>query len=149
MKLTRFEGRWAEAVGRTLLPKGICQGALDHVDAAAYFDQELSSSAWYVALLLRLALWLTWWSPPFVLGRWHTFGGLSEAERAETLERLLTARLYELRMAVNMLKITFCGVMLGERQYLEQLNAYGLAEGPRLPEAVPPAVPGVAVRSGS
>lgn len=136
VKLTGFEVRWAESIGRALIPRGAAGGTCDAVQVGPALDREVRASTWYIAVLLRFGLWVSWLCPPFVLGAWRSFGGLSEADRALALERLLGSKVYAVRMAINFLKISLCGLILGEPAFLQRLDAYGLGA----PQRVAPAV---------
>ena len=131
MTLTGMERRWAEIIGRTMLPKGILGGVVDEVSPGDRYAEETRTTASApVAFLYRVALLMVWFCPPFMLTRACTFGSLSEAERVQALEALLSSRIYEVRMIATVLKITVCGTVLSERAVLVKLNAYGLAEAP-------------------
>lgn len=138
MTLSRWEQRWAEVIGRTVIPKGVCGGTMDSLSAGDRFADEVGGYAWYVTLLLRVGLVMLWMAPPFVLGRWCTLGGLAQADREQVIEKLLSHPNYTLRMLATVVKITVCTVLLGEPSLMVHLNAYGLAETPipaRPPEA--------------
>lgn len=128
MRLSRFEVRWAETVGRTLIPRGSVGGTSDAVAVGTALAAEVRDSTWYIALLIRFGLWVVWLCPPFVLGGLRTFASLSEADGCTALERLLGSRVYPVRMAINFLKIALCGQLLGELAFLQRLDAYALAQ---------------------
>lgn len=128
MKLTGFEKRWAEAVGRTLFPLGVLAGKTDGASLGEELDEFRSISAWWTALVIRLALWIVWFSPPVYAKRLSTFGGLSEEDREECLERVLVARSYTVRELAMLLKMGFCNTALGTTAALTHLGAYRLAE---------------------
>jgi hypothetical protein len=126
--LAGFERRWASAIGRALVPAGALGGRLDGIDVGARFAEECAISPWYVAIMFRASLWLTWLAPLWMLGRLHTFGGVDEATRVVILERLLKHPRYELRMAALFLKLTICGLLLADRPTLAQIGAYKLRQ---------------------
>lgn len=131
MKLTGFEKRWARGVGRSLFPTGVLDGKTDDLDLGQELDDFRDISAWWTALVIRLALWIVWLSPPFYARRFSTFGGLSEVEREECLERILVARSYTVRELSMLLKMGFCNTALGTTQALTHLGAYRLSEKER------------------
>src|SRR5262249_16069003 len=128
MALRGLEERWAETIGRPIAPRGVLGGVVDDVNLADRFDEEHSDSPWQAAFLLRLSLWLTWFAPLFVLGRFRTFGGLGEADRITLLDRLLESRRYYIRLAALFLKLETTTLLLGDQRALQQLGAYGLGE---------------------
>ena len=131
MKLRQFEVRWAETIGRTLLPRGVLGGVADGVELGEEFRRECLEPPWYSALLLRLSLWLAWFSPIFFLRRFRTLGGVDAAAREAALEKLLVSRSYYLRLAAMFLKLTACTLLLGEEPTLLRIGAYDLAERKR------------------
>lgn len=128
MKLRRFEVRWAETIGRALVPRGVLGGVVDDVALGEQYRLECLAPPWYGALLMRAGLWLTWFAPLWSSLRFRTFGGLDEAGREALLERLLESKSYNVRMAIMFLKITVCTLLLGDERALKQLNAYGLSD---------------------
>jgi hypothetical protein len=121
VKLAGFERRWAETIGRALVPEGALDGTLEQIDLGARYAEECATSPWYAALLLRFCLWLIWLAPfP------RTFGGLDEARRVATLEKLLKHRRYAIRMATMMFKLSVCSMLLGDEATLAHLGAYKL-----------------------
>lgn len=133
MKLRRFEVRWAETIGRALVPRGVLGGAVDDVALGELYRLECAEPPWWGALLMRVSLWLTWYAPFWSSFRLRTFGGLDEAAREALLEKLLEARSYNVRMAVMFLKISVCTLVLGDERALVKLNAYGLADARLVP----------------
>lgn len=127
MKLSGFEKRWARVVGRALFPKGVLGGTTDDADLGAGLEEYLGLSAWWTAVVLRLALWVVWLSPPFFLRRAATFGGLSETDREECLERVLVSRSYSVRELSMLLKMGFCATALGTPAALAHVGAYRLS----------------------
>jgi hypothetical protein len=124
--VTGFERRWVQTIARALVPPDALDGALDGIDVGARYDEELRSSPWTAALVLRLAVWATWLSPMWLRARPQTFGGLDEAARVALLERLLKHRVYPVRMMMMVLKLTLCQLLLGDTATLAQLGAYDL-----------------------
>lgn len=126
MRLTGFEKRWADAVGRCLFPKGVLGGTADELSLGQELDAFRSLSPWWTAIVIRLALWIVWFSPPFYGPRFGTFGGLSEDEREQCLERVLVARSYSVRELGMLLKMGFCHAGIGSERTLRYLGAYRL-----------------------
>jgi hypothetical protein len=133
---TTFERRWAETITRTLLPKGALDGLLDGADVGARFADDCRESPWYAALLMRAVLYLVWLAPLWRLERLATFGTLDEPARVALLEALLAHRVYYVRMALTMLKLTLCTLVLGDEQVLARLGAYRLREPERLSQVL-------------
>ena len=128
MALAGFEKRWADTIGRTITPRGVLGGVADDVDLGAQFFEEHRDSPWQAAFLLRLSLWITWLAPLFVIGRFHTFGGLREDDRVRVLDKLLDSPRYYVRLAALFLKLETTTLLLGNQRALEYLGAYGLGE---------------------
>ena len=126
MPLFAFEVRWARVVARSIVPASTLDGVTGDLDLGERFRAEHAQPPWYSGALLRLSLWLTWWSPLFVIGRWCTLGGLDEPDRVRVLEALLKSPRHNLRLAVTFLKLTACILALGDLRALEKLDAYGL-----------------------
>lgn len=128
MALRGFEKRWAETIGRTIAPRGLLGGVVDDVDLGALFSEEHRDSPWQAAFLLRLSLWITWLAPLFVIGRWHTFGGLGGDDRERLLDKLLDSPRYYVRLAAIFLKLETTTLLLGDQRAFEHLGAYGMGE---------------------
>ncbi|HET6284358.1 MAG TPA: hypothetical protein VFH73_25600 [Polyangia bacterium] len=124
MKLRAFEVRWADAIGRALLPRGILGGVVDTIDLGDEFRRECLEPPWYGALLLRASLWLTWFAPPLLMRRLRTFGGLNSADRELLLEKLLDSRVYLVRATAMFLKLSACVLLLGDERVLRRVGAY-------------------------
>lgn len=136
MRLSDFERRWVDVIARALVPPAEAAAAglaLDGIDAGARFDEECARWPWYAALALRFSLWLAWLSPVWMRGRPRSFGAVDEAAQVALLERLFAHRLYVVKMAALLLKLTLCGALLGDVRVLGQLGAYDLPRQPRLP----------------
>ncbi len=130
MKLFAFERRWAATIGHALVPPdapGVADFHLERIDIGARYADECALSPWYVALIFRASLWLTWLAPLWLLGRLHTFAGVDGETRVVVLERLLKHRRYTVRMAGLFLKLTMCGLLLGDEPTLAQIGAYKLS----------------------
>src|SRR5579862_8568217 len=110
MKLFAFEVRWAEVIGRALVPRGVLGGVVDDVALGEQYRLECLDPPWYSGLLMRFSLWLTWFAPFWMSFRFRTFGGLDERAREATLEKLLVAKSYNVRMAAMFLKLTICAM---------------------------------------
>ena len=126
MTLLPFERDWAQALGRALVPAGALDGATDGIDLGARFAEECAISPWYAALAFRASLWLAWLSPLWMTLRPHTFGGVDAATQVALLERLLKHRVYTVRMAVFMLKLSICTLAFGDEATLAGIGAYKL-----------------------
>src|SRR5438552_650162 len=124
MRLRAFEVRWARAIGRVVLPPGLLRGAVDDVDLGREVARECAQSPWYAALVVRAALWLTWFAPLVLLRRPRTFGGLDGRRRREVLERLLASPRYAVRATMTLLKLTFCVRLLGDERAFAEIGAY-------------------------
>jgi hypothetical protein len=124
VKLLPFEIRWADAIGRAMLPRGLLGGVVDAVELGEEIQRECLEPPWYAALLLRASLWLTWLAPPLALGRLRTFGGLDAAAREALLERLLDSRVYLVRATATFLKLQACMLLLGDARVLRRIGAY-------------------------
>jgi hypothetical protein len=126
MKLRQFEIRWAETIGRSLLPRGLLGGVVDDTNLGEQFRLECLQPPWYSSLLVRVSLWLTWFAPLWMLGRLRTFGGLDAAAREALLERLLSSKRYYVRLAAMFLKLTACTLLLSDERALAHIGAYGM-----------------------
>ena len=124
MKLLPFEIRWADAIGRAMLPSGLLGGVVDAVDLGEEMRRECLEPPWYAALLLRASLWLTWLAPPLALRRLRTFGGLEATAREALLEKLLDSRVYLVRATATFLKLQACMLLLGDARVLRRIGAY-------------------------
>jgi hypothetical protein len=129
MDITDTEARWAEVIGRGFAPQGVVlDGIVDEASIGEGVRDEARSSPWYFAIGLRAAILLVWLSPIWRLGRLKTFGGLSSEEQVELLETLLKSRLYPVRLALMLLKLTVCMILVGEERALRRVGAYHLKE---------------------
>ncbi len=127
--MLRFELDWAADIARTLLPRGALGGLMDDKDLPALFAADCRASPWQANLVLRLSLWLTWFSPVWMRGRAATFGGLGAPEREEQLERLFASRVHLVRLTMLYFKLMACSLLMGDERVLARLGAYQL---PRL-----------------
>lgn len=123
-----FENRWAASVARTLVPAGVLGGVTGEVDVGARFAEEVERSPWFAALFIRLAVWMTWFAPLWMLRRPRTFGSLPEAERCATLDALSKSRFYLVRQASSFLKLIACVLLMGDEPTLARVGAYRLGE---------------------
>ena len=129
MTLFPFERRWAATIGRALVPSDALAGSgidLGQIDIGARYADECAISPWYVALIFRASLWLTWLAPLWLLHRARTFAGVDGETRVVVLERLLKHQRYMVRMAALFLKLTVCGLLLGDEPTLARIGAYKL-----------------------
>ena len=127
MKLFAREQRWAKTIGETLIPASTFGGLAGTRDIGREMARHALESPWYLAIVLRLSLWLTWLSPLWVLGRARTFGGLDEAARLACLESLLKSNRYLVRQLLLVLKMSICMAVIGCNEVLARIGAYDLA----------------------
>ena len=132
MTLAPFEVRWADRIGRALVPKGALDGIVDDVDIGARYAEECRVSPWYAALAFRASLWLTWLAPVWMMLRPRSFGGVDGDTQVAILERLLKHRVYFVRMAALFFKLAVCTLLLGDEATLAALGAYKLQPVARL-----------------
>jgi hypothetical protein len=130
MKLRRFEIRWATVIGRALLPVGLFGGVVDSADLGDLFYRECLGHPWYSALVVRLSLWITWFSPLLWRRRLVTFGALDPQAREAMLETLLASPIYAVRATAFYFKLTACMVLLGDERVLERIGAYEHGRAP-------------------
>ena len=111
MRLFGFERRWLAQVNGAILPSGASDalplGAAD-VPMDRFVDDLFARAPLRMLVGVRLALWAVVVSPPFVVGRWATFGGLSDAERVACLVRLRESPTYAVREIPILLKAMAC-----------------------------------------
>src|SRR4051812_48368100 len=111
MRLFAFERRWFAVVFDTILPSGVSDrlplGARD-VPLDRFVDDLFASAPTRMLAGFRLALWVAWLAPLFVLRRARLFGGLSRGERLAVLERLRRSDVYAIRELPNLLKTAAC-----------------------------------------
>ena len=122
--MLRLELDWAATIARALLPRGALGGLMDEKDLPALFDADCRTSPWQANLVLRLSLWLTWFSPLWMRGRAKTFGGLDAPEREEILERLFASRVHLVRLTMLYFKLMACSLLMGDERVLARLGAY-------------------------
>lgn len=117
MKLLAFEMRWLLAITVAILPSGaherLADGA-DRVPMRDFYDDLLVRAPLRPMLGLRAAVWLIALSPPFMMRRARTFGGLAAAERAGLLAALAGSDIYlvrELPLLVKTMALMGYGAM--------------------------------------
>lgn len=133
MDITDTEARWAEVIGRGFAPQGIVLGGI--VDGAPIGEgmrDEARQSPWYFAIGLRAAILMVWLAPIWRRGRLRTFGGLAPEEQVALLELLMKSRVYFIRLALMLLKLTVCMILVGEERALRRVGAYHMTEGETL-----------------
>jgi hypothetical protein len=110
MSLTSIERRWLCSIFATILPTSEADLSPSATDLPMErFVADLNRSAPSdFNLGLRVALWVVMLSPPFMLGRLHTFAGLSADERLAVLRRLAASEIYLLREVPLLLKMIGC-----------------------------------------
>lgn len=117
MTFLGFERRWLLAVFDTVAPSGADErvpvGALG-LPMDRFLDDLIANAPVHFLLGLRACAWVVMFAPPFVLGRFATFNGLSPTERLELLERLGRSNTYVIREMPLLFKtvacLGFCGV---------------------------------------
>jgi hypothetical protein len=129
MKLRRFEERWAQVIGRALIPEETFGGLAGQVALDRVFAQHCAESPWWTVVMVRLALWLVWFSPFLLLHQARTLGSLERPEQEALLERLLVHRAYGVREPVALLKLLFCIALIGAPSVQRRLGVYDLAQG--------------------
>ena len=87
--MLNFELRWAATASRCILPQGSLGGTTDDKDLFALYEADCALAPWNANMVLRLSIWMTWFAPLWMEGRFKTFGGLSESERVLVMEKLL------------------------------------------------------------
>lgn len=107
MRLTAPERRWARAVFETLLPADadprLPIGARD-VDMVGRLERLLSVSPMHAAWGARMAFALLQVLPPFFIGEFSMFRGLTARLREEVLRRCAESPVYILREAMALVK---------------------------------------------
>lgn len=135
MRLLGFEVRWAQQVGRVLVPRGSLGGVVDDLDLGLALQREVVDAPWYAVLLLHASLWMLWFSPLLFRFQPRTLGSLPPAEQEALLETLFKHKSYEVRMIATYMKITVCTWALGDMRVIDRLGAY--TPPARLPARIP------------
>jgi hypothetical protein len=117
MTLLGFERRWilevfaavAPGGAHPLLPEG-AEGPL----MSRFLDDLAKRAPTHFLLGLRACAWVVMFSPPFVLGRWKMFTGLSAEEKFRLLDELAESDVYVIREMPLLFKtiacLGFCGL---------------------------------------
>ncbi len=106
MKLTRWEGRWAEAAIGAIFP-GSREDGFDDIramDVPGFLQSVVRSVPLKAALGLRMAIWLVALAPLVLLRRFATIAGLAVEEREAVVSRLVASDSYPVRSLVLILK---------------------------------------------
>ena len=134
---TPFEYRVATRICETIFPSDadpdLPLGAAD-ADVGDFIPRLVAVISGQVAFLLRLALWIVQFSPPFVGVAFRTFTSLDPDRREKTLHRLAEHRLYPLR-ELSMLWKAYGGMGYGGHPRVQA--ALGILTGPAEPAAPP------------
>jgi hypothetical protein len=106
MKLTRWEGRWAEAAIGAIFPGSGEEGFADirGMDVPGFLRQVMCTVPLKAALGLRIAIWLVALAPLVLLHRLRTIAGLALEEREAVVSRLVASESYVIRSLVMILK---------------------------------------------
>jgi hypothetical protein len=106
MKLTQWEGRWAEAAIGAIFPGLLEDGFADirGMDVPGFLQRVLRTVPFKAALGLRLAIWLVALAPLLLLRRFATIAGLALEEREAVVARLVASETYAVRSLVMILK---------------------------------------------
>jgi hypothetical protein len=106
MKLTQWEGRWAEAAIGAIFPGSVEEGFADiqAMDVPGFLERVLRTIPLKAAFGLRVAIWLVALAPLVLLRRFATIAGLALEEREAVVARLVASRTYAIRSLVMILK---------------------------------------------
>lgn len=101
MRFTSMETRWMRGAMEAFAPPGgeglaLAPGEVDYAPATQVFATHANLRG---KLGLRLAVWIAALSPIFLLGRLCTIDSLDVGLRAELITRLLTHRVYAIRLS--------------------------------------------------
>src|SRR5690348_11173672 len=111
MILLGIERRWLLDVFDAVLPGGTTEkvplGAKD-VPLGRFLDDLFASAPAHFCLGLKACCWFVTLAPPFVLGRFTTFGGLRKEEKLELLARLGESETYVIREMPVLFKTVAC-----------------------------------------
>ena len=111
MRLFPFERRWFAIVFETILPAGASDkvplGARD-VPLLRFVDDLFASAPFRMLAGFRVALWVVFLAPLWLLGRPRLFGALSPGDRIDLLHRLRRNRVYMIRELPTLLKTVAC-----------------------------------------
>lgn len=95
-----FERRWRDALVAAVLPVP--------VGASGFWEAFAAAAPPELRLGLRAAVWILALSPPWLLGRWRTFGALGPDDRDRLLTLAAGHRRYLVRQLVELLKLVAC-----------------------------------------
>jgi hypothetical protein len=106
MKLTQWEGRWAEAAIGAIFPGSLEEGFADirAMDVPGFLQQVVRTVPFKAAFGLRVAIWLVALAPLVLLRRFATIAGLALEEREVVVARLVASKTYAIRSLVMILK---------------------------------------------
>jgi hypothetical protein len=106
MRLTQWEGRWAEAAIGAIFPGSVEDGFADicAMDVPGFLQRVLRTIPFKAALGMRVAIWLVALAPLLLLRRFATIAGLALDEREVVVARLVASKTYAVRSLVMILK---------------------------------------------
>jgi len=122
-----MEQRWRDCLLAAVLPSEPATGrpGLGDLDPGDFWDRVRQVAPPLVLLGIRAAVWVLTWSPPLLLGRLRTFGGLSPEQQDALLVRAASSRWYPLRQLVDLLKLMACFAYFRHRAVREPLGVPG------------------------
>jgi hypothetical protein len=131
MKLTQFEGRWAEAAIGAIFPGSREDGFADirAMDVPGFLQRVMRTVPLQAAFGLRVAIWLVALAPLLVIGRFATIAGLALPDREKVVARLVSSRAYVIRSLVMILKT------MGALLYAGDDGVRARMQRPALPQA--------------
>ena len=135
MKLTRWEGRWAEAAIGAIFPGSRDDGFADirGMDVPGFLQNVVCTVPLKAALGLRIAIWLVALAPLLVLRRFATIAGLALEEREVVVSRLVASHSYPIRSLVLILKTMGALLYAGNDAVRARMNK---PMGPQAPIAL-------------
>jgi hypothetical protein len=114
MKLSSIERSLAPVVLSSFAPLALPNGfsiGVNEVDWISGLERFLKTASDKARLGIAVALVAFFFSPLFVLGRFHTLAKASNQERAAAMERLLDHRFFLVREMALLVKLVACMAM--------------------------------------
>lgn len=128
-----FERRALLVIFDAILPPGahpkLPHGARD-IPIHRFFDDAERDAPFDFMLGLRASLWVIWLCPLFAIGRFRTFGGLSQGERLRVLRWLQARPLYFLREMPSIAKTVACLAYCGLPQVQKAIGIERVDKSP-------------------
>ena len=125
--LKKFERRWARVLFSAIVPGGlhedVPEGAGD-LGAVDTLNDLYTRSSVLGAIGFRGGLWLCWFLPLFVVGRFRTFGGLTVEQRDAFLQKLYIHRAYTLRQLLFLMRMVACTGYFRDTSARKAFNVY-------------------------